>query len=62
MGSVASFHTPDGLAVDDFLSDPQEFPVRLRIDGVESFSIDLGKVIVEGARPTFTNVIKVKKP
>jgi hypothetical protein len=51
-----------GLPEEDFLSDPQDFPVRLRVDGVESFSVDLGKEIAQGARPTFANVIKVVKP
>jgi hypothetical protein len=52
----------ESLPDQDFLSDPQDFPVRLRVDGVESLGIDLGKSIPQGTRPTFTNVVSVKKP
>lgn len=51
-----------GLPDRDFLTPTQSFPVRLRVDGIESFSVDLDKTIPQGAPPTFANLITVKKP
>jgi hypothetical protein len=52
----------EGLGPENFLEDPQDFPVRLRVDGVDSISVDLTKAVSAGGRPAFSNVIKVRKP
>jgi hypothetical protein len=38
---------------------PGKYPIRLRVDGVDSLSIDLSKAVAENSRPAFFNTIEV---
>ncbi|MER8400430.1 DUF4255 domain-containing protein [Mesorhizobium sp. M1348] len=41
--------------------DPGGYPARLRVDGVDSVVVDIDKGISSSERPTFSNVVEVKK-